>query len=325
MDKKVLGLGNALVDIMTQLESDTLLEQFGLNKGSMQLVDKAFSGRILHETEHLKKELASGGSAANTIHGLARLGIGTGFIGKTGNDDYGAFFKADMIKSGITPLLYHGIDETGRAIALISKDSERTFATFLGSAIELNADDLKAETFQDYHILHIEGYLVQNYELVRKAVKLAKAQNMTVALDMASYNVVEQHKAFLSDLVRDHVDIVFANEEEAKAFTLADPEDALHKIAEVCEIAVVKTGKEGSLIKRGGNVHRIRAIEANSMDTTGAGDIYAAGFLYGLVRELSLDRCGHIGSLLAGNVIEFIGAKMDDDRWGRLIKQIKDN
>jgi len=164
---------------------------------------------------------------------------------------------------------------------------------------------------------------VQNYDLIRRAVELAKNEGMLVALDMASFNVVELHKEFLSDLVREYVDVVFANEEEAKAFTSAEPEDALHKIAEVCEIAVVKTGKAGSLIKKGNDVHRIKAIDANSIDTTGAGDIYAAGFLYGLVHDMPLDQCGNIGSLLAGNVIEFIGAKMGKERWEKLIPQIK--
>jgi sugar/nucleoside kinase (ribokinase family) len=322
MAKKVLGLGNALVDIMTRLDNDALLDTFGLKKGSMQLVDKTFSKKILDGTADLKKDLASGGSAANTIHGLARLGVETGFIGKIGKDEYGDFFRSDMIRSGITPTLFTGADETGRAIALVSKDSERTFATFLGAAIELSAADLTPEAFRGYDIFHIEGYLVQNYDLIRTAVKIAKDQGMLVALDMASYNVVEQNKDFLLDLVRNHVDIVFANEEEAKAFTSAEPEDALHKIAEICEIAVVKTGKEGSLIKKGGDVHRISAIEANSIDTTGAGDIYAAGFLYGLVNDLPLDRCGNIGSLLAGHVIEFIGAKMDDARWEKLTSMI---
>jgi sugar/nucleoside kinase (ribokinase family) len=321
--KKVLGMGNALVDIMTQLENDAFLDKFGLAKGSMQLVDKDFSGKILAETGNLKKEQASGGSAANTIHGLASLGIPCGFIGKTGNDDFGKFFEEDMLKAGITPLLFTGKDETGRAIALVSKDSERTFATFLGAAIELSAGDLKPETFKGYDIFHIEGYLLQNYELIKRAVLLAKQNNMFIALDMASYNVVEQHKEFLSKLVNDYVDIVFANEEEAKAFSNADPEDALHHIAEMCEIAVVKTGKSGSLVKKGSDVHRIQAIEANCIDTTGAGDLYAAGFLYGMVHEMPLNQCGNIGSLLAGNVIEFIGAKINNDRWDKIRSTIK--
>ncbi len=320
--KKILGIGNALVDIMTILENDGFLNTFRLQKGSMQLVDADFSLNILTYTEEMKKELSSGGSAANTIHGLANLGIATSFIGKTGNDHYGRFFADDMRNIGINPVLFEGDAETGRAIALISPDSERTFATYLGSAIELTADELTEELFKDHDYFYIEGYLVQNRNLILKAIQIAKKLNIKICIDLASYNVVEQNLEFLKDIVANYVDIVFANEEEAKAFTGKEPEDALNEIATMCEIAIVKTGKRGSLIKFADEIYRIEPIECNCIDTTGAGDSYAAGFIYGLSYGYSLEKCGAIGSLLSGKVIEVIGAKMTESQWEEIKNHI---
>lgn len=316
--KKVLGIGNALVDIMTILEEEELLQHFNLQKGSMQLVDSEFSARVIDHTKDLKKELSSGGSAANTIHGLANLGVPSSFIGKTGHDSYGRFFADDMTKIGIQPLLFKGSAGTGCAIALISPDSERTFATHLGAAIELSPEDLNHELFHGYDYFYIEGYLVQNRALIETAVKIAKDHNIMICLDLASFNVVEQNLEFLKNIVLNYVDIVFANEEEAKAFTGQAPEEAVQLIAQMCDIAVVKTGAKGSLVMQGDTLYRIAPIQCVSSDTTGAGDAYSAGFIYGLSNGLSLDKCGAIGSLLAGRVIEVIGAKMNEDTWNKI-------
>lgn len=319
---KVLGMGNALVDIMTRLDSDSLLHEFKLPKGSMQLVDKFAAEIVSKGTHHLPKQQSSGGSAANTIHGLASLGIETGFIGTIGEDEFGLFFHEDLKRNNIQPQLFKGKFESGRAIALISPDSERTFATFLGAAIELSVDHLSPAIFDGFHYFHIEGYLVQNHDLIRKAVELAKLKGLKVSLDLASFNVVEANIDFLKEIIRDYVDIVFANEEEAKAFTGMEPEKALQEIAKDCEIAVVKVGKNGSLIMRDNIIYTIGVIKANSIDTTGAGDVYASGFIYGLVKGLPMQKCGEIGAILSGKVIEVIGAKMDSPTWDHIRKMV---
>jgi len=262
---KVLGMGNALVDIMTTIESDEMLSSLGLPKGSMQLVDTEFSKRVIDKTSHLKSIIASGGSAANTIHGIARLGLKTGFIGKVGSDDFGNLFKKDLEQAGITPLLLESNTASGKAVALVSPDSERTFATFLGAAVELSAADLSSEMFKGYKYFHIEGYLVQNHELIETAVKLAKENGLKVSLDLAAYNVVEANLGFLQRIIKEYVDIVFANEEEAKAFTGNEPEEALNQIAEMCEIAIVKVGKSGSFIKTDGKIAKVGIIKANAI------------------------------------------------------------
>ncbi|TAJ11585.1 adenosine kinase [Marinilabiliaceae bacterium JC017] len=319
----VLGIGNALVDILARLESDHLLEKLNFPKGSMQLVDLTASQNVLEQTIHLKKEQASGGSAANTIHGLACLGVKTGFIGKVGNDDLGEFFRTDMQRNNITPILLPGENESGRAVALISPDSERTFATYLGAAIELSANDLLEDLFKGYSYFHVEGYLVQNRELVEKALQMAKANGLTTSLDLASFNVVEENREFLQEMVEKYVDILFANEEEAKAYTGKENEEALNHMGQHADIAVLKLGKNGSLIKRFEEEVKVGIIPADRIDTTGAGDLYAAGFLYGLVNNLSLEKCGKIGTILSGNVIEVIGPKMEEARWEKIITQIE--
>lgn len=319
----VIGIGNALTDIMTKLHNDEILSSLEYPKGSMQLVDKTASQKVLEVIKDMPQTIASGGSAANTIHGLAKLGVITAFIGKVGVDKFGTFFSTDLKNSGISPILLNSENESGCAIAMVTPDSERTFATFLGAAVELVANDIKAEYFSGYKYFHIEGYLLQNHELMIKAASEAKKAGLMVSLDLASFNVVEANREFLHDFVKKYVDIVFANEEEAKAYTGKNPHESVHIIADECIIAVVKLGKEGSLVKNNGKVYTISSIKANSIDTTGAGDLYAAGFLYGLINNLSFEKCGKIGSLLSGKVIETIGAKMSEEVWNEVKAQVK--
>jgi sugar/nucleoside kinase (ribokinase family) len=320
---KILGIGNALVDVVTMINDDLILERFGLPKGSMQLVDEAKSEMIKLITKKFDRSLASGGSAANTIHGLAMIGAYSGFIGAIGKDEMGDFFENDMKDAGINTMLQRMDTVTGTAVALITPDSERTFATHLGAAIELEAKDLLPEYFTNYNILYLEGYLLLNKALVEKACLLAKDNNMKIALDLASYNVVEEQLGDFNEIIEKYVDIVFANEEEAKAFTGLSPEKALKVISRICEVAVVKVGREGSWIQRGEEIVRVGTDRVTLKDTTGAGDLYASGFLYGYADNLDLEKCGLLGSLLAGKVIEIVGARMNKAMFEEIRESIK--
>ena len=312
---KILGIGNALVDVMTLIPDDNVLEKFSLPKGSMQLVDNEKSELIKSETMNFSRSLASGGSAANTIHGLAMLGVDTAFIGSIGKDDLGDFFENDMKKAGISTILSRSDSPTGTAVALISSDYERTFATHLGAAVDLEASHLKQGDFSGYDILYLEGYQIYNKPLIETACRLARNENMKIALDLASYNVVEANLSAFKEIIEKYVDILFANEDEARAFTGMEPEEALHAISRICRMAVVKIGKDGSWIKRGDEIIKIGKAEVNVKDTTGAGDLYAAGFLFGYANNRNLEVCGKYGSILAGKVIEILGARMDNNRW----------
>jgi sugar/nucleoside kinase (ribokinase family) len=317
--ERILGIGNALVDVIVKLQDERLLKEFSLPKGSMQLVDKTLAAKVDDATTGMDIKLTSGGSAANTIHGLAKLGVSAGYIGKTGNDHHGSFFIEDMQSSGIETYIQFGSTDTGRAITLVTPDSERTFATYLGSAVELTPSDIDESVFHRFSLVHTEGYLVQNNDLVEEIFKTAKKCGLMISLDLSSYNVVEANLHFLKKMTEKYVDILFANEDEAKSFTGEGPEKAARDISLLCKTAVVKTGKNGSIIRRGKEEYRIGAIRANSIDTTGAGDLYAAGFLYGISKGLSPEKSGNIGALLAGKVIEGLGAKIPLNTWAEII------
>ncbi len=321
--QKVLGLGNALVDILIRLNDDKLLTEFSLPKGSMQLTGPETAHEIMDSAKGLKISISAGGSAANTINGLARLGIPTGYIGAIGKDKYGEYFREGLEKYHTTTYFNYRDTDTGIATGLITPDSERTFATYLGAALELEASMLKEEQFKGYAYLHFEGYLVPNHALVEKALEMAHRNGLVTSIDMASYNIVEENYDFLRKTIKKHVDIVFANEDEAKALTGKEPEAALEEIAGMCDIAIVKIGKNGSLIKQGTKVFKVGVIDAQSLDTTGAGDLYASGFFYGLINKFPLDECGRIASVLAGKVIEVIGSKMDNQRWEEVRELIR--
>lgn len=313
--KHILGIGNALVDVMTIIDNDAILRKFDLPKGSMTLVDNEKSQLIKTGTAGFKRSLASGGSSANTIHGLSMLGAAVGFIGSIGKDETGDFFENDMRKAGVNTMLFRRSSITGTAVALITPDSERTFATHLGAAVELGANDLMPEHFSKYDILYLEGYLINDKAFVEKACRLAQENKMEIALDLASYNVVDAKLGDFRDIIEKYVDIVLANEEEAKSFTGMEREKALDKIAEHSNIAIVKIGKEGSMIRRGQELIRTGSLPVVCLDTTGAGDLYASGFLYGYANELPLDKCGLLGALLAGNVIQDLGARIPHRKW----------
>ena len=303
-------MGNALVDMLVQIPNDDLLTEINFPKGSMQLVDIDQSDAVMLKIHNLPMQQLSGGSAGNTIHGIAALGGQTGFIGKVGEDELGKFFHADLKNAGIQATFIKSKSATGKAIAMITPDSERTFATHLGAAVELSAEDLKIDMFKGYDIFHVEGYLVQNHALLKRAVELAKEAGALVSIDLASFNVVEENYNFLWDIVKGYVDIVFANEEEAKAFTGKEPVEALDQIAEHAKIAVVKVGKKGGHIKTEGVTTKVEATLSKAIDTTGAGDLFASGFLFGLLNGWSMEKAGKAGAIMAGKVIEKIGGRL---------------
>ena len=323
--KSILGIGNALTDILAILPDDSLLEKYHLPKGSMQHVDMTTGDQIWQALKPLGVHYVAGGSAANTITCCAIFGMEAGFIGKIGDDELGHLFKSDEEQYGVKTTLLKGKNSSGRSMVFVTEaNAERTFAVYLGAALELVPEDLKPEYFEGYDYFHIEGYLVQNQDLIRRAVEMAKEAGCIISLDMASYNVVESNNLFLHDIVEKYVDIVFANESEARAFTkLNDPRESLDAISKLCDIACVKVGKQGSWIKSGDEVHFIDIWPGEAIDATGAGDTYAAGFLYGHSLGMPLEICGEIGSAIAAKVVEVIGKKIDIPRWRTAKEEIK--
>ncbi len=315
--KRIAGIGNALTDMLVNLSDDSVLTRYGLAKGSMNLVDAELQTEVSKAVAGRPYSLSLGGSAGNTVRALASMGCATGFIGEVGRDTTGDFFERALRNLDIEPHIFRGEGRSGKCISLISPDGERTMLTHLGAALEMTPDMIDRKLLDGYDCLYIEGYLVQNRELIRRAAAEAKAAGLQVAIDMASFNVVAENRDFLHDLVTHHVDMVFANEDEAAAFTGEhEPINALQAISEICDLAVVKIGMKGALIKRADEVVHVGIMAAaKRVDTTGAGDFYAAGFLAGLCDELPLRRCGTLGAIAAGKVIEIVGTTLGDEAW----------
>ena len=319
--KKILGIGNALVDILVHIDNDEILDRLHLSKGGMDMIDAQRKREIMEVIANMPQTLATGGSTSNTIHGLARLGATAGYIGKVGNDEMGRLFRQECERFGVIPHLIESIEDTGVAITFISPNAERTFATYLGAAATMQPEQVDENIFDNYDIIHIEGYLIFNHDLILDVCKKAKAHVLQISMDMASYNLIESNLDFVKMLLRDYVDIIFANEEEAKAFTGVEQIEALHKLSNDCAIAIVKVGKDGSYIKMNGEVTAIAPVDAHRVDTTGAGDIYASGFLYGLVNDYGALKSGNLASYLSARLIEYVGAKLPDEEWVEVEKR----
>ena len=322
--KSILGIGNALTDILAVFPDETMLREYHLPPGSMQHVDLETGDRIWDKLKEVGVKYVPGGSAANTITCTSIFGMPSGFIGKIGNDELGHLYRSSLEQSGVKTTLLTGTKGSGRAMCFITgANAERTFADYMGAALELVPEDLKPEFFEGYDYFHIEGYLVQNQDLIRKAVQMAKEAGCIISIDMASYNVVESNEAFFHNLVEKYIDIVFANESEARAYTKKEPREALDELAEQCRIAIVKVGKDGSMVKAGDEYHFIDPWPAATIDATGAGDTYAAGFLYAHSLGMPLKVCGEVGSIRAAKVVEVIGTKIDIPRWKAAKEEIR--
>ena len=313
--KKILGIGNALVDVLLNIDNDEILKQNGLDKGGMVMIDAERKKELHERIKTMQQSCATGGSTSNTIHGLARLGAPAGYIGKIGRDEMGDFFRREMERFHVTPHMIESDVDTGIATTFISQDAERTFATYLGAAAMMTPDELDPKVFDQYDCVHVEGYLIFNHDLILKVCQIAKEKGLKISMDMASYNIIEANYDFVKMLLTDYVDIIFANEEEAKAFTGKEGREALEVLSEYCPVAIVKVGKEGSYIKMNGKITQVGVIPVKAVDTTGAGDIYASGFLYGLMNDYTPEKAGELAAFLAGKVIEHVGAKLPDEVW----------
>jgi sugar/nucleoside kinase (ribokinase family) len=320
--KLVVGVGSALVDILAH-EENKFLEQVGARKGGMTLVDKKFIEETLTRTAS-EPVIVPGGSACNTVVGVGRLGGRARFVGKSGQGGWGRLFQQDLLKQNVEPALFKSATPTGRVLSIITPDAQRSMFTYLGASSELAAHELEDECFKSAAVVHIEGYLLFNPELILGAVKTARAAGAVISLDLASFTVVEDAGKLLDDIITGFVDIVIANEDEARAFTgFSDENLALRALAEKADIAIVKIGHRGSLIAHDGRVVKIGALgDGSALDTTGAGDLWAAGFLYGLVNGYSIEKCGQIGSACGYEVCQTVGATIPDQGWDRIKKLI---
>ena len=318
---KIIGIGNALVDILYRLDDEHLLSEIHLKKDAMTLINERWEHEIEDMTRHVDKSMANGGSISNTMVALARLEREVGFIGRVGDDEMGRFFEGKLCDAGVHTQLIRGREATGVAHTFVTPGGSRTFGTLLGAAYYLGPNDISEEMFRGYDLLHIEGYLVQNQELIEIICQRAKQAGLILSLDLSSFNVVSKNRTYFHHLISDYIDIVFANEGEARAFTgNFDPQEQLRHIAHLCDLAVVKLGEHGSIaMLEGGRIYKCHAeYVENVVDTTAAGDYFAAGFLHALTRGHRLKKCLHVGTILATEAVQVMGSQLSPAAWNRI-------
>jgi sugar/nucleoside kinase (ribokinase family) len=316
---RILGVGSPILDILVNVD-DSFIDNIKGEKGGMELVSPEELDEILKKANS-ETVLIPGGSAANTIFGLANLGMQTAFLGKIGKDKQSDFYLSQYkkINGDMSHFKIETSLPTGCCLSLITPDSERTMRTDLGAAAALMIEEVTQDDFKNIDHVHLEGYLLFNRDLIMHILKIAKKANSTISLDLASFEVVNASKDILPEILNSYVDIVFANEEEAAAFTDQDnPEVALEKFSEYCETIAVKLGKDGAYIKSGNEIVRVDAEVVNALDTTGAGDLWASGFLYGFLNGKSLADAGKAGATVAAEVVQVIGASIPQETWGKL-------
>ncbi len=319
---RITGIGSALVDVLIN-ESDAFLETLGKEKGGMTYHDDAEISNILDKS--LQKPLiVPGGAACNTIVGVANLGGQARFIGTRGKDSFGDLFEKQICACGVEPELSLSQTPTGKVLSVVTPDAQRSMFTDLGASTQMDPGKIVPELFADTAIAVIEGYLLFNPGLMKTCLKAAKKAGAMVALDLASFEVVNASKDLLDEIIEAHVDILIANEDEAKAFTGLDSEEASLKVlSENVACAVLKLGGRGSWINYRGNITRILAIKGDSpKDTTGAGDLWAAGFLYGLAHGFTIEKAGALGSACGYEVCQVMGAQIPEKGWEKIRKLV---
>ena len=309
----VLGIGNAIVDIISSCDDENL-KKLDLLKGNMQLIDAEQADNLYGKMGPAIE--SSGGSAANTIAGLASFGGKGAFIGKVADDQFGKIFQHDIRSIGVeyqTPLALNSIP-TARCLIFVTPDGERTMNTYLGASTQLDENEINKDMIEKAKILYLEGYLYDKEEAKRafhQAAEIAKSAKTKVALSLSDGFCVNRHRQEFHDFIKQDVDILFANEEEICAlYETENFDDAASNIRKECEISALTKGSKGSVVITNEETIQIDAAPVQDVvDTTGAGDLYAAGFLYGYSKNLPLKTCGQLASLAAGEIISHYGAR----------------
>lgn len=322
-DYEVLALSAAIMDYYFFITEEQL-KSITNEKGSWAPIDQATLNSILDKGNTVSK-MVPGGSGINLVKGLAQLGEKCAVIGKVGDDDKGVYYIKKLEDYGVIPLLSKGTLPTGQAICLITPDGERTFRTYLGASHSLTDLSFDKDPFDpNVRHFHIEGYQLVDQDLVIRMLKLAKKANVTISIDLGSVEIVRRNKKFIRDILRKYIDIVFYNEREAKVLTDLPASESCDKLAKLCDIAVVTMSERGSWVQRGSTKVYMEALSVNAIDTTGAGDLYASGFLHGYLKGYALKDCAWIAALVSSHVVKRIGPEISKSVWEEIRKTISD-
>ena len=278
--------------------------------------------RLNFATLNYPSEIHPGGSSCNTIRGLARLNHKTAFIGKIGNDDAGEIFTKSLTRNYVNAILLMSEKPTMQVISFVTPDGERTMRCLRGASNDLNGDDLNSELFHGIKLLHIEGYALYDLGMTEKAMQFAKKENSAISFDLSSFEIVRKHRRELLHLIPQYVDILFANELEAYEMTQKGPEEAARELSHLAKIAVVAIGEKGAYVAHNNRVHLVPTTPLPVIDATGAGDLFAAGFLHGYLSNVSPETATRWGHLTGGAVTQVQGAEIPDAHWNTLLREM---
>ncbi|MDC0226943.1 adenosine kinase [Alphaproteobacteria bacterium] len=305
-------IGNAIVDILAQT-TDEILKKLQIPKGGMQLIDKETSDDLLKNIKDPR--IISGGSAANSAVGFSLFGGKSAFIGQTGSDDFGDLFSNDINNSGVyfEKNIYNALGQTSKSIILVTPDAERSMNTFLGASVNFNLNSINEDLINYSKLIYIEGYLFDQSD-AKKAIyyccRLAKSKGVKIALSLSDLFCVDRHRDEFLELIFEFVDVIFANESEIKSLFHSNLQDSISKIKNYVEIGAITLGAKGSTVFNKQNEYNINSINVKKIvDTTGAGDLFASGFLFGLIKNLTVEECGILGSKAAAEIIGYYGAR----------------
>ncbi len=315
MSYDVYGIGNALVDIQVQV-TDSLVEQVGFAKGIMTLVDEETQAKVISVVGETPLNRCAGGSAANTIIGVADFGGVSAYVGKVATDALGEFFLTDMRRIGVAIEVAPGQGQTGTCVVLITEDAQRTMLTNLGVSATISADDVDEYEIKKAKYIYVEGYLFTDESTkgaALRAIELAKKYDVKVALTVSDPFLIDICRDEFWKLIEGPVDLLFCNELEAKSLTgHDDPIDCAQEIHKHTDNVALTLGKNGSILMHEGQVIPIEGVSVDEVDTTGAGDMYAAGILYGITNGLTWKQSGHLASHAAGRIVSQLGARLEN-------------
>jgi len=314
---EILSLGDAIMDHIVFVD-EAFVQSISGKKGGSALVDLETFEKLLCR----KPIKRAGGAASNSSKVLADLGHDCAVIGKIGNDKEGKQFIHDLKKRGVASFFSILEASTGRSACLITPDGERTMRTFLGILTTSENFTLDRSAFKGINHFHFAGYQFRNMDLLKEALTYAKEEKATISMDMASFEIVEDYRKEILELLASDIDLVFCNRDEGKKLTGLAPEKACQELAKICQIAVVTTGADGGYVASKEKCFHYTAHCTNPIDSTGAGDHFLAGFLHGFLKDQPLEICAQYGATISGRIVRVVGADMPKKAWTNLSKSL---
>jgi len=321
MKYEIIGIGGPILDQLLRV-TDAYLETVPGEKGGMEPVTFEQLEKIVAESG-AESVFVPGGSARNTLHGLSRFGEKCALIGMVGTDPRGQTYRNLLEEQGITPLLLESETPTAIVLSLVTPDGERTMRTFQGATVEIRGHHLKPHFFEGAKLVHLEGYTLFNEGLAETAMRLAQEAGAKISFDLASFEIAKEHKDHILYLLDRYVDLIFCNEEEAMALLGLSEEAACDALAKICEVGIVLMGPKGCYVRKGEHKTHCPAYPVDPLDTTGAGDLFASGFLHGYMRHYPIDICAHYGAIAGRAVVQVMGPVIPHDAWEGIYQKLK--